>query len=90
MITRGTALALLGLMWIGRGLVIAHDPGIPNPDGSARLVGHTGPHRDRGGRPLSEFGSSSPPDPMSRPRPRPTKTLGSPTPYRRSACTANP
>lgn len=32
MTTRGTALALLGLMWIGRGLAIAHDPGIPNPD----------------------------------------------------------
>lgn len=32
MTTRGTALALLGLMWIGRGLVIAHDPGVPNPD----------------------------------------------------------
>ena len=32
MTTRGTALALLGLMWIGRGLVIAHDPGTPNPD----------------------------------------------------------
>ena len=32
MTTRGTVLALLGLMWIGRGFAIAHDPGIPNPD----------------------------------------------------------
>ena len=30
--TRGVALALLGLMWIGRGLVVIHDSGIPNPD----------------------------------------------------------
>ena len=29
---RGAILALLGLMWIGRGLVILDDPGVSDPD----------------------------------------------------------